>query len=622
MYQQRHQRKPFSRRATTYCVRFVAMLTTWMILPIFMLMWNRIHQDSKGTFFTVPLVVLAQPHRRYRTCALHHNEPLYLYYNISLGMYVRYNNDTDRRNFRRLSSMDDQRDTSSWNIDSDKINLHQQRIRINNENIALQHSAYIKNSNTSQYPNSPTRKQLSRSRWYDYLMNQFQFTYYNDDKNLAEPAIAMTRYSWHDPNSVSPRHHLAVEHEGRSLQAPTGSNTAFDGHRINDIDPNIELYQPYDGRIVSVRSCHCSDRNNNNNFLDNIISNYSYYCPVNKNYCYVPIQYGDTSLSMYEAYPYYYHPVCIPAPSTATYLAQNIKLIGSAALALIFIFLLVSPAGHHAIRCCCSTLIPGCFNYNQRYIDYMIEKNSKLTRFYNERFMKDNDREERFNQRYIELQRLHGETVEDERTIPNNNRNLDSATGPSSIAPETSTVIFTPLNELEESIVRDMFYYRPSLLLKTRTYKGSSLLKQQQLQTFNKLPPNNSDNNIDEIAASSPYDADILILNSTKPTEGMNTKSDNGNTPCRNDDGCMICFNAIHIGSKVGVLPNCQHIFHSECLKDWLKRRNVCPLCLDSDVATVAFSRKNDPVTTIETPPPSIAAYDSSSPISIASRGP
>ena len=56
----------------------------------------------------------------------------------------------------------------------------------------------------------------------------------------------------------------------------------------------------------------------------------------------------------------------------------------------------------------------------------------------------------------------------------------------------------------------------------------------------------------------------------------------------------MICFNAIDIGSKVGVLPNCEHTFHTTCLKEWLKRRNVCPLCLDTDVATVAFSRKNE----------------------------
>ena len=52
---------------------------------------------------------------------------------------------------------------------------------------------------------------------------------------------------------------------------------------------------------------------------------------------------------------------------------------------------------------------------------------------------------------------------------------------------------------------------------------------------------------------------------------------------------CAICFAQLEDGDRVGSLP-CQHIFHvTPCLKTWLKRRNVCPLCLHTNVATPRF---------------------------------
>jgi hypothetical protein len=51
---------------------------------------------------------------------------------------------------------------------------------------------------------------------------------------------------------------------------------------------------------------------------------------------------------------------------------------------------------------------------------------------------------------------------------------------------------------------------------------------------------------------------------------------------------CTICLAPIEDGSRVGALV-CTHIFHVECLKGWLKRRNVCPLCMQADVATAQY---------------------------------
>jgi hypothetical protein len=54
------------------------------------------------------------------------------------------------------------------------------------------------------------------------------------------------------------------------------------------------------------------------------------------------------------------------------------------------------------------------------------------------------------------------------------------------------------------------------------------------------------------------------------------------------DETCTICFGALEEGDRVGDL-SCKHTFHAQCLKSWLSRRNVCPLCQEPGVATPRF---------------------------------
>jgi len=56
---------------------------------------------------------------------------------------------------------------------------------------------------------------------------------------------------------------------------------------------------------------------------------------------------------------------------------------------------------------------------------------------------------------------------------------------------------------------------------------------------------------------------------------------------------CSICFNALHEGDRIGALA-CNHKFHVECLKGWLTRRNVCPLCQTPDVASPRYRETDD----------------------------
>lgn len=41
---------------------------------------------------------------------------------------------------------------------------------------------------------------------------------------------------------------------------------------------------------------------------------------------------------------------------------------------------------------------------------------------------------------------------------------------------------------------------------------------------------------------------------------------------------CCICLVEMAADTEVTVLP-CNHIFHGGCIVDWLRIKNVCPLC-------------------------------------------
>lgn len=55
---------------------------------------------------------------------------------------------------------------------------------------------------------------------------------------------------------------------------------------------------------------------------------------------------------------------------------------------------------------------------------------------------------------------------------------------------------------------------------------------------------------------------------------------------------CAICMAPFFEGDRVSDLQ-CSHQFHVSCLKTWLMRRNVCPLCQMTDIATVHTTHRN-----------------------------
>ena len=96
---------------------------------------------------------------------------------------------------------------------------------------------------------------------------------------------------------------------------------------------------------------------------------------------------------------------------------------------------------------------------------------------------------------------------------------------------------------------------------------------------------------------SNPNTPDTVSTNSSDDT--TNFAEDDGeenetSTPdanvqqCEDEFECLICLSPVEDGDRVGVTV-CGHIFHQECLKQWIARKNQCPLC-KKRIASIATS--------------------------------
>ena len=63
------------------------------------------------------------------------------------------------------------------------------------------------------------------------------------------------------------------------------------------------------------------------------------------------------------------------------------------------------------------------------------------------------------------------------------------------------------------------------------------------------------------------------IMSYIPVSEVKEIKQENGN-----ELKCMICLYDINIGERECTLP-CLHIFHPECLEQWIVRKRLCPVC-------------------------------------------
>lgn len=70
---------------------------------------------------------------------------------------------------------------------------------------------------------------------------------------------------------------------------------------------------------------------------------------------------------------------------------------------------------------------------------------------------------------------------------------------------------------------------------------------------------------------------------------GGNSRYRNATTidESRSDSGqtldCVICYSSIDVHNRRGyMLPPCDHIFHRQCLEQWMEVKLECPICRNS----------------------------------------
>jgi hypothetical protein len=96
-------------------------------------------------------------------------------------------------------------------------------------------------------------------------------------------------------------------------------------------------------------------------------------------------------------------------------------------------------------------------------------------------------------------------------------------------------------------------------------------IRQHYLSFWNANNPANNNNNEGECRELVLKTKEYHYINEQTPGEEVVDEDDPSNC-------CTICFVPLEEGDRIGAL-NCNHIFHVECIKGWVQRKNTCPLC-------------------------------------------
>ncbi|CAL0330858.1 unnamed protein product [Lupinus luteus] len=72
------------------------------------------------------------------------------------------------------------------------------------------------------------------------------------------------------------------------------------------------------------------------------------------------------------------------------------------------------------------------------------------------------------------------------------------------------------------------------------------------------------------------------------------------------DSLCCVCLGEFELKEELLQIPHCKHMFHIECIHNWLQSKTTCPLCRCSIIPTTTTTTK------FHSPTPSIVSSDSS----------
>ncbi|CAB9499663.1 Zinc finger, C3HC4 type (RING finger) [Seminavis robusta] len=115
--------------------------------------------------------------------------------------------------------------------------------------------------------------------------------------------------------------------------------------------------------------------------------------------------------------------------------------------------------------------------------------------------------------------------------------------------------------------------------LKVKKYMGS------ERTTSANTDSNRGDASEDDIEADESQSVTLSLAEASQFLSSALSLNLDGGETVDNAVNCAICLCPLHIGDRVCDIP-CGHLYCVECLKDWLKRKNHCPLCNRGGLAT------------------------------------
>ena len=128
-------------------------------------------------------------------------------------------------------------------------------------------------------------------------------------------------------------------------------------------------------------------------------------------------------------------------------------------------------------------------------------------------------------------------------------------------------------------------YINPNLNQNSNRYINPNLN-----QNINSRVNNSNQNTNSNVAQNSIYNSNVLF--NDKNLSDFDKKKDElflemdqfqykhiQKYDSRRETECAICLEEFKRNDIIKEFYKCKHIFHKECLKNWLKRSNICPLC-------------------------------------------
>lgn len=331
---------------------------------------------------------------------------------------------------------------------------------------------------------------------------------------------------------------------------------------------------------IQARKCSCwhprlFEGNNETQHLND-----DFYCPAEVTHCGIPVTGGY----QHDIHP----PGCVSVGDEAKF-ARSIWPMLVISYAFLATFLLCSRPGRNVLGCCFSFCFP---KWNLWTTKRIIETQPSMANGIILRALRDEQETRRRNEEAAAPE--NADTQQQQPSSPWSlwGRRLRGTTseyvlelGPDEWAllvrdPATAAVVEAMNNRNNNNDNDEPAEPAPTALkLKTRVYHCGDY----DLVAENEGPGHDDENEdpergiqLSQLGSStsgSPYQEEEKIDEDEK----------------RHRHSCTICYGPIEEGDRVGALPTCDHIFHVDCLKSWLARRNVCPLCLSEDIAAPQY---------------------------------